>query len=313
MTRHSVLVPTFLLGWSVLALTTACDASSEAPSDAATASAFDGGGFDASQFASASDGSSADGSDRGSDGSSSERDAASPDSSGLSTSFEDATFADSSLRSDSEVSASATGNDGILSGQCGEIDAVEVDSNEAFFFENHMDFPVRLMANAIGIFEAGTQALIENPNAGGSSVLSEAMAFEMLARCDGASLRATENEVTYQPPDSEKTDFVITLDGETVGVSVTRAFVFNPSQEYTASEAQRVIGHKLAGIIESTQTVQPPYQWRKQILVVLTPSEMNAAIVRTVWEGLDTAMRADTIVVVTVTSGEDDFVYTNTF
>ena len=55
----------------------------------------------------------------------------------------------------------------------------------------------------------GAQRITMSDNAGGSSILSEAFAFEVLARCEGASLIATETEISYTPVSSAKTDFLV--------------------------------------------------------------------------------------------------------
>jgi hypothetical protein len=55
--------------------------------------------------------------------------------------------------------------------------------------------------------------------------------------------------------------------------------------------------------------VAPVHQWRKQILHVIAYADMHAQSVETAYASLDASLRADTILVVTVTDGEDGFVY----
>ena len=69
-----------------------------------------------------------------------------------------------------------------------------------------------------------SQRMLSLPNAGGSSLISEALAFELLARAFGASLSKTELELDYSAG-SKMTDFAIDVfGGYPLGVSVTRAY-----------------------------------------------------------------------------------------
>lgn len=63
----------------------------------------------------------------------------------------------------------------------------------------------------------------DTPNAGGSSVESETLSFELFKKYFNATLLKTEMEVSYFPEGGSITDYVINLFGCSVGVSVTRA------------------------------------------------------------------------------------------
>ena len=52
-------------------------------------------------------------------------------------------------------------------------------------------------------------------------------------------------------------------------------------------------------------------RWVKQILAVLAYDDQHLSTVETAWLGLDASVRADTILVVTATHGDDLFVYSN--
>ena len=72
----------------------------------------------------------------------------------------------------------------------------------------------------------GSRTIASLPNAGGTSVVSETLSFEMLNRMYGAKLQATEMELRYYPLGSKITDYSVSIYGETIGVSVTRAMKF---------------------------------------------------------------------------------------
>ena len=74
------------------------------------------------------------------------------------------------------------------------------------------------------------------PNAGGSSGVSEAFAYEELARCEGATLLATETEIVDDGP-GEITDLEVMIGTHEIGVSVTRAVAFSFGDPYTVDDA----------------------------------------------------------------------------
>ncbi|XP_071958582.1 uncharacterized protein [Antedon mediterranea] len=88
------------------------------------------------------------------------------------------------------------------------------------------------------------------PNAGGNSVESEVLSFEMLHRCFGAELLKTEMEVDYFPSGGAITDYTCRLFGITLGVSVTRAMKYKGQfdVEDAREDATRLLTKKLNGM-----------------------------------------------------------------
>jgi hypothetical protein len=155
----------------------------------------------------------------------------------------------------------------------------------------------------------GAQTILATPNAGGSSVVSEAFAMEVLALCEGASLVKTETEITYDPPTSKKTDILVNVDGSQLGVSVTRAVSFPRDGGYPVSQAFSLLDGKLSDILVSSQNVVAPDNWVKQALVVMAWGDLQRDSIRTAWGQLDAGVRADTILYVVVTDGLDAPIY----
>ena len=84
-----------------------------------------------------------------------------------------------------------------------------------------------------------SQRMLSLPNAGGSSLTSEALAFELLARTFGASLQRTELELHYRRG-SKMTDFAIEIfGGYQLGVSVTRAYKWHGLSRKRRAELRR--------------------------------------------------------------------------
>ena len=163
-------------------------------------------------------------------------------------------------------------------------------------------------------FSLGGQIMWDTPNAGGSSIESEIMSFEILHFCEGATLLHTETEILYAPPDDSGantiTDLEVEIGGKKVGVSVTRAFKPKPLV-LTDLDVQTLLEKKLEGVIRSSQRVLPADKWVKQILhVFVQDKDGHDAVVR-VWNNvISPTLKADTIVLVTQTTG-GGFIYCN--
>jgi hypothetical protein len=218
--------------------------------------------------------------------------------------------ADTSSTSSTDASSTSTGGVaglGTIAGDCGLIDAMELESPAAFTFANAIDF------GEIGfdydLLTEGGQEVHDDGNLGGSSLFSEIIAFEVLARCDGAVLLATESEIAYTDVMGKKTDLLVEVDDLVVGVSVTRAVSFPFEDPYPVAEAQALLEDKLADILESTANVAPKHAWVKQILHVIAYADLHADSMFEAYAMLPEALTVDTILVVTVTHGEDAFVY----
>jgi hypothetical protein len=65
----------------------------------------------------------------------------------------------------------------------------------------------------------------------------------------------------------------------------------------------------LTGIAASTANVAGPDVWVRQILSVLAWGPDHATVLADAWAALPADLRGDTILVVTVTDGDDAFLY----
>lgn len=157
------------------------------------------------------------------------------------------------------------------------------------------------------------QRVFDTANAGGSSGESEVMSFEVLHFCEGASLVKTETEISYAPPDdagaSSITDILVSIGGRKVGVSVTRAYKPAPLVMSDA-EVQALLEKKLEGINRSSVRVSAADRWVKQILHVFVADAAAKAAVERVLPSISAALRADTLILVTRTTG-GGFIYCN--
>lgn len=193
---------------------------------------------------------------------------------------------------------------GTLSGPCGLVRSLLGSAESALVTDNLVFVAGEKYERSA--LSTGGQELYDTPNAGGSSSESEVMSYEVLHYCEGASLLKTETEISYQG-DGAITDILVEIGGQKVGVSVTRSW--RPSnQPYTDADVKALLEKKLKGIKESSASVAPADKWVKQVLHVFTADKAATEAVERVFPTVGKDVRADTIVLVTETSG-GGFVY----
>lgn len=225
----------------------------------------------------------------------------------LSDTTEPVDTADTSLDTDTGPTLPLAGF-GLITGPCGFIDDELYDPNPTFVV-NAIDFTTDPYdASDFDLLTDGGQEIIRDGNAGGNSLYSEVFAFEVLDRCELASLIATETEIVYDVQ-GKITDILVEIDGERVGVSVVRAVGFPKDAPYTVEQARTILRRKLEDIQVSSANVSADYRWVKQILSVMAYGDQHVESLMAAWEGLPASTRADTIVLVTVTHGDDAFMY----
>ncbi|RUP50484.1 hypothetical protein BC936DRAFT_138929 [Jimgerdemannia flammicorona] len=157
----------------------------------------------------------------------------------------------------------------------------------------------------------GSRRVRDTPNAGGSSLLSEVLSFEVLERFLGIQLSKTEMEVVYSPQGGPMTDYVVHLPqglgGGAIGVSVTRAMAYR--RAYTRQDAEKLLGKKLRGVFSSNKTIMNE-RITRQILHVWMPSGKIANVVKKTWLRMPKDVLENTIAVVSTVNSK--WVFNNT-
>lgn len=198
-----------------------------------------------------------------------------------------------------------------ISGMCGVLNDPELTGASPLLVNDAMSFSRRYNDPADRpLLTPGAQTIASLPNAGGSSLFSEVFAFEQLARCEQAGFLKSETQIIYDIA-GKITDILITVDGHKIGVSVVRAVQFPFGTPYTLANATTLIQRKLEDIQASSMNVSAQDKWVKQILAVLAYDDQHADTVEQAWLGLAPSIKADTVLVVTATHGDDAFIYTN--
>ena len=182
----------------------------------------------------------------------------------------------------------------------------DLQSGNPSFFSNVIDFTAAI--DETQLTEGGAEVLADG-NLGGSSIWSEVFAFEVLHRCERAELLKTEAEIIYDDSDGKKTDLLLSIESLKIGVSVTRAFGWPPEDPYTLEQATTLLNDKLTDISLSSDNVWEDDAWEKQILHIMAYTPEHAATVEDAWKDLEPSIKLNTVVFVTATEGEDDFMY----
>ncbi|KAG9303587.1 hypothetical protein G9A89_018483 [Geosiphon pyriformis] len=168
---------------------------------------------------------------------------------------------------------------------------------------------LRLNVNAHGrrsedlIWGRDSKRMLSLPNAGGASMLSEVLSYEVMERILGIKLLKTEMEVKYLFINQPMTDYLVNMQHPhyatwvTVGVSVTRAYAHD--RRYTKEDAFRLLKKKLAGVNSSTRNINNARVW-KQILHIWCPNGATANVVKRVYMRMSQELKSNTVIVVSV-------------
>jgi hypothetical protein len=196
---------------------------------------------------------------------------------------------------------------GALAGECGVLDDAEWSSTSPFLFRNAIDFGTAAFAAAK--LSQGGQAILAAGNLNSGSLHSEIFAYEVLYRCELAKLLKTEKTVEYTNPSGKRTDLLTEIDGRPLGVSVTRAVHYPRDAPYTEAEATTLLESKLGDLPLSRANAKAPDTWSRSILSVIAYNAQHADSVQSAWSKLGATLKGDSILILTVTDGDDGFIY----
>lgn len=148
--------------------------------------------------------------------------------------------------------------------------------------------------------------ILEEPNAGGSSVRSEAYAMEILKRYYGAVGVTTEMAITYDHPGWKKCDFLTRFPGAgQVGVSVTRALITRTRRPSNPDHLDRdlslLIHKKLHGLIVSRAGVTNRHAFTRSLLFVWSPDRVTSRVFQHLYHTVDSSLTDDVQLVIVET------------
>lgn len=174
--------------------------------------------------------------------------------------------------------------------------------------ENYFYTTRRSTNQLVGLSEGGLR-IRDVPNAGGSSINSEILSYEIRRLLFGAKLSRTEMELEYFPAGGSISDYSIDVDGKKYGVSVARAMKYK--SVFTIDDALRLLTKKLTGIRSSTRTALKE-RWDKQILHIWVEKEYMKDIIKMAYATLDEEIKGNTCVLMSIVIGNCDLIFRNT-
>jgi len=189
----------------------------------------------------------------------------------------------------------------------GDCNAINLPDDAGLLLHNAIDFGTD--GFDASLLSHGGAELFEEGTLGGSSIHSEVVAFEVLHRCEIAFLIKSETEIEYIDAGGKKTDMLVELDGQNVGVSVTRAFKWGDDVVYTEEDAFHLLSDKLEDVLLSAANAAESNAWNHALLHVVTHDPSYIPSLEAAYATLPTSLTNETIVMMTVTDGNDDFIY----
>jgi hypothetical protein len=195
---------------------------------------------------------------------------------------------------------------GDITGACGVLDEMVWSSTDSVLFRNAIDLGVPDFD--YGALSVGGQKIFDDGNLGGNSLHSEVFSYEVLYRCELAQLLKTEAEIQYVDLGGKKTDLLVFMNSRKVGVSVTRAYYYWPGP-LPYADAYSLLVDKCADVLLSADNADPVDAWARSMLHVIAYGPEDADVIETAYAAMDATMVDETILLVTVTDGNDEYIY----
>lgn len=145
------------------------------------------------------------------------------------------------------------------------------------------------------------QRILNEPNAGGSSKYSEALAMEILVRYFDLRCWKTEMEVEYLWENWKRCDFLVKeISGHVIGVSITRALIpsrhsYESSKEYL----QFFLNRKIQDLIISRSGTIPSYSYL--CLMIWSPNSEITQVLMQIYQSIQ-----QWVYLVIMEAGEED-------
>ena len=150
-------------------------------------------------------------------------------------------------------------------------------------------------------------------NAGGKSVLSEMLSMQYFSQVYSAESILLEKEVEYWV-ESKMVDYVCSVKGVRVGVSVTRAMSYPTPDKFNMEYARELLNKKLYGLIVSRNAVTAKHTFFKSVLHVWCQTTKIASYVKRAYEEMDLndyGLDVKGVVVLLLTVCDESYVYTD--
>jgi len=171
----------------------------------------------------------------------------------------------------------------------------------------HLTF--RDSVHSLPLTEEPSRKCLLTKNAGGKSEVSEAYSIEyMMTRLHAYDI-LLEMQVEYIFR-YKMVDYICSISGERVGVSVTRSFPYY-NNSFTEDDAAILLKKKLYGLIVSRNCVVEKLSFYKSVLHIWCPTEETANHLQKVYRSFDLDVQNTLVLLVTVCDKKE--IYYNRF
>lgn len=157
---------------------------------------------------------------------------------------------------------------------------------------------------------AVAQKVLDSPNAGGNSIVSEAVSAEILHRLYRAHDIKTEMEIEYYYHNWKIADFLIRIGKKNVGVSVTRCMSFPDPNGLTMKDARDLLKKKINGLVLARNAISEKDSFYTSVLHIFCQRKRNVYILQKAWKSLPKSLKDNVIVICTIAE-DAEFVFRN--
>jgi len=157
----------------------------------------------------------------------------------------------------------------------------------------------------------GAKRSLTMDNAGGASVRSEALSIDLLEKLYDANNVLCEMEVQYDGHAWSMVDYLITISGKRVGVSVFRAMTGPNVKRTTFSmeDARRLVRKKLCGLIVARNSVSKEHRFFRSVLHCIAQSPHAARMMKMALEEVMETFETNLVAMITIVPKFDDVFY----
>ena len=146
-------------------------------------------------------------------------------------------------------------------------------------------------------------------NAGGNSIISEAISAELLSRLFRANSIRTEMEIEYIFSNWKIADFTVKMYNKNIGISVTRAA--NYKTTFNLASADTLLRKKIIGLVLARNGTSDKDSWQTSILHILAEEPRIKNLLHKAYKRLPNDLKDNIIILCTVTTGQCDYIYEN--
>jgi len=156
-------------------------------------------------------------------------------------------------------------------------------------YTNHREF---MLSNS-------AQRILNCKNAGGNSILSEALSAELFDRIFGINYIKTEMEIQYIYSNWKIADYLINICNKNVGVSVTRAMSYFDPTTFSVEDAKNLLVKKIEGLILARSSASTTNAFYTSILHIWCQLLDNISTLREAYKLLPEKLKDNIIIVCT--------------